>query len=300
VSSVSRRQFVKTLGGAAASMLPMVRTSRGATARITFGYASITWAGKDLQAIDDIAAAGYRGIQLRSNVLAQFGDRPAELRQLLERRRLQLAAFSSGAVRIDPAAEQRVIDDHVAHARFVRDIGGTFLQLTDERPAGRAVSADDCVRLGSLLTEIGRRSADIGVVAAYHPHMGTIGETPENTARVLAAADPRYVKLLLDVAHYTQGGGDPALAIRQHRDRLALLHLKDVESPRPGGAPGSYRFVELGRGNVDLGAVFAALDEISFTGWGIVELDDVTDPSRSARESALLSKRYLEKTGFVI
>jgi sugar phosphate isomerase/epimerase len=54
--------------------------------------------------------------------------------------------------------------------------------------------------------------------------------------------------------------------------------------------------VELGRGRVDLGAVFAALGEISFTGWAIAELDEVTDPARTAKESAELSNRRLKKT----
>ena len=39
----------------------------------------------------------------------------------------------------------------------------------------------------------------------------------------------------------------------------------------------SYRFVELGRGQVDLPAVFKALHKVNFRGWAIVELDDVPD-----------------------
>jgi len=33
----------------------------------------------------------------------------------------------------------------------------------------------------------------------------------------------------LDVAHYFQGGGDPAKAIEKYSDRLLFLHIKDVE-----------------------------------------------------------------------
>ena len=84
-----------------------------------------------------------------------------------------------------------------------------------------------------VLSEIGRRTAELGIPVGYRPHMGTIGERPDDADRVLSAADPRYVKLLLDVAHYQQGGGDPVAAIRRYRDRLLLLHVKDVESPVP-------------------------------------------------------------------
>ena len=108
------------------------------------------------------------------------------------------------------------------------------------------------------------------------------------------AADPRVVRLELDVAHYHQAGGDPAKAIREHGDRLLFLHIKDVESPVPGKGPGSYRFVELGKGQVDLASVFAALSAIRFDGWGVVELDEVPDNARSPRESGEIAKRFLE------
>ena len=113
--------------------------------------------------------------------------------------------------------------------------------------------------------------------------MSTIGERPDELDRVLDAADPRYVKLQLDIAHYQQGGGDPVRAVRKFADRLLFLHIKDVESTRqvsdrrPRRA--AYRFAELGRGTVDVKAVFAALRDVEFRGWAVVSAD--TDASRS-------------------
>jgi inosose dehydratase len=293
--SVSRRDFLGIVSaGLAAGTLP-ARWRPGAP-RIRVGCAAITWGGNDLLAIDEIAAVGYSGIQLRANILTSFGDRPAALRDLLAQRNLTFVALSSGAVRLEPAREAEVIAEHVARARFLKASGGLYLQLTDQRPAGRAVSAEDCARLGHLLTEIGKRTAEIGVPVAYHPHMGAVGETPSDTRRIFDAADPRYVRLLLDVAHFQQGGGDPVSAIREYRDRLLFLHLKDLESPVPGAADRarSYRFVELGRGKVDVPAIVSALREIGFDGWAVVELDSVPDRARTPRESAAISKRYLD------
>jgi inosose dehydratase len=130
--------------------------------------------------------------------------------------------------------------------------------------------------------------------------MNALGEAPDEVARVLDAADPRFVRLELDTAHYQQGGGDPVQAIRQYGDRLLFLHIKDVESPVPGGKPDSYRFVELGRGKVDFPAVFGALEEVAFEGWGIVELDSVPDEARTPKESGTISRHYLETLGFDI
>jgi inosose dehydratase len=294
-----------------------------APADIRIGYAAITWGGKDLEAIADIAAAGYAGIQLRSNIVPEFESRPRALVDELAKHRLTFVALSSGNVVIDPDVEARQIATHAGHAKFVRDCGGLYLQCTDERPK-RALTRGDYQRLGRLLTEIGKRSADFGIPLGYHNHMNSIGERPQEVDQILEAADPRYVKLELDIAHYQQGGGDPVHAIRKYADRLLFLHIKDVESPvgsggaagaggtgrsggvgRAGGAAESsgsraYRFVELGRGKVDVKAVFTALDDIKFRGWAVVELDAVPDNARTPKESAIINRKYLEGIGIQV
>lgn len=266
-----------------------------APGEIHFGYASITWNGDDRQAIQDISALGFPGIQLRANVPKEFAG-AAELRALLEKHQLKMVALSSGGVRIDPAVEREEIAKHTANAKFVHDVGGLYLQVTDQRPKDRTIVSADYVRLGKLITEIGKRTADLGISLGYHNHMGTLGERPENVDQILQAADPRYAKLELDVAHYFQGGGDPAKAIEKYADRILFLHLKDVESvPASDNGGRSYRFVELGRGRVDLPAVFSALGKVNFRGWAIVELDAVPDQARTPKECAAISKKYLEE-----
>jgi inosose dehydratase len=261
---------------------------RGA-AEIRFGYAAITWGGEDVRAIEEVSAAGFRGIQLRASAVEKFGDRPKALRDLLGRHKLEMVALSSGNVGVDPEADE--IARHARHAAFVREVGGRYLQLIDyARPKGRKAEPADFKRLGRVMTEIGKRAADLGVPVGYHHHMDSLGEAPDEIARVIESVDRRYVKLVLDTAHYLQGGGDPARAVRDYRDDILFLHVKDVE-PRDTG----YRFVELGRGRVDLPAVFAALEEVRFRGWAVVELDAVPDNARSPKESALLAKRYVEE-----
>ncbi len=286
---MERREFLASGLGAATWVAggrprPFLRP-----ARLRFGYAAITWGGNDRQAIDDIAALGFHGIQLRQSAVATWGDRPLELKQLLADRHLTLVALSSGDVSLDAAAEQATLAQHDRNARFVHDVGGRYLQVIDTRPSGREPAPDDYRRMGRLLTEIGRRSAELGVPLGYHNHMGALGQSPGEVARVLDAADPRFVWLELDTGHYQQAGGDPAEAVRQHAGRLLFLHIKDLDA--------SDRFVELGRGRVDFKAVFAALDAIRFDGWGVVELDSVPDAARTPKESGAIARRYLEAEG---
>ena len=267
--------------------------------RIRFGCAAITWGGNDPQAIDDIAGLGFGGIQLRDSAVRRWGEKPDELKALLAARKLTLVALSSGSVTLDPAKLDSNLALHVSNARFLRQVGGLYLQVTDERPTGREPSAEDYRRMGWALTELGRRTADIGVTLALHPHMGALSQSPADIRRVMDASDSRLVRMELDVAHYAQGGGDPAEAVRTYAGRLLFLHIKDVESPVPGGGPESYRFVELGRGRVNLPTVFEALKGVGFDGWAVVELDEVPDSARSPKESAEISKQYLRGLGLI-
>src|SRR6266850_4211539 len=269
---MKRRDFLASSLSAVAGAAAW-RSNRLPAARIRFGYAAITWNGKDRQAIEDIAALGFHGIQLRQSAFDAWGDRPAELKELLAQQNLVLVALSSGNVSLDPATEKNTLAQHALHAQFVRDVGGRYLQVIDERPHGAAPSPEDYRRMGRLLTEIGRRSSDLGIPLGYHNHMGALGQAPDEVARVLDAADPRFVKLELDTAHYQQGGGLPATAVKDYGSRLLFLHLKDLEGPLPAAASQSYRFVELGQGRVDFPGLFAALERAKFTGWAIVELD---------------------------
>jgi len=264
---------------------------------IHFGYAAITWGGNDRQAIDDVSSLGFPGIQIRSNAVDEFQS-PQQLADLLAQHKLTFVALSSGGVNID-APESEQIAKHVAHAKFLHDAGGKYLQVTDDRPKNRAITGEDYKRLGHLLTALGKQTADLGIPLGYHNHMGSLGQAPEEVDQILAATDPRYAKLELDIAHYYQGGGDPVKAIHKYSDRLLFLHIKDVE--KLSDPKKNYQFVELGRGQVDLPGVFKALHEVKFSGWAIVELDDVPDKSRTPKECAEISKKYLhEKLGITI
>src|SRR6266550_2756186 len=316
--SLSRRHFIVSLGAVAAAsavsgknltgsleppLYPPVdlsyfdRPITPAPAMIRFGYAAITWGGDDARAIKEISEIGFPGIQLRSNILKDYGERPKALRDLLDQYHLEMVALSSGGVGIAAGTEDSEIAKHVSNAKFVHDVGGDYLQLTDSaRPKDRKPEAADFKQLGRLLTEIGKRSTDLGVPVGYHNHMNSLGEAPAEVDRIMEVADPRYIKLELDIAHYQQGGGDPAKAIRQYHDRLLFLHIKDVESLGTSDERGRpYRWVELGRGRVDLPAVFSALKEVKFRGWAVIELDSVPDKSRTPKECAQINKKYVEE-----
>src|SRR5258705_7538344 len=155
-STLSRRYFIASLGAvAAASTLPVNafagkvepslyppvdlsyfdRPLASAPADIRFGYAAITWNEKDDQAIKDISEIGFRGIQLRNNILKEYGDRPKALRDLLDQNHLEMVALSSGGVVINSANETGEIARPLPNARFVYGVGGPYPPVTHSTPS---------------------------------------------------------------------------------------------------------------------------------------------------------------------
>jgi len=121
------------------------------------------------------------------------------------------------------------------------------------------------------------------VTTAFHPHTATYIEGPEEVAAFLEATDPDLVKITFDTGHCIVGGGDPVAFVRQFGDRIAHLHLKDVD-PRVLDRVRSQEltveeawerglFCEFGTGAVDFAAVLAALP--AYDGWAVVEQDRV-------------------------
>jgi inosose dehydratase len=290
---MNRRNFLQNTSLAMAATIAGAGWLEAAVKKGDFkiGYSAITWGGKDEQAMADLAGLGFRGIQLRANTFGPYRNKPSELKDALVKNNLTLCMFSSGNVEIDPAKFESTVDTHVAHASFVKALGGNAMQLTNSlRPKDRAPSVEELKKLAQVMNEIGKQTADQGVQAVYHNHMNQLGETPEEVDVIVQAMDPRYIKLLLDIAHYKQGGGEPHEAIIKYKDILHSLHLKDT---KPAETKSGYKFVELGQGRVDVPAVFKALDKVKFKGWAVVELDGVPDPEKSPLICAEINKKYI-------
>lgn len=134
----------------------------------------------------------------------------------------------------------------------------------------------------SNLDRISDAAAERGLVATVHPHVGTLVESGEETARVLAGS---HIALCLDTGHLLIGGGDPVAVAREHPDRIGHMHLKDVrrslaEQVRSGelGYTDAVRagmYVPLGTGDVDIAAIVTSLEEAGYTGWYVLEQDTV-------------------------
>ncbi len=255
-------------------------------------YSAITWNGNDLVAIGDIAALGFKGIQLRANTYAPFKDKPQDLKDTLDKNKLKLAMFSSGNVSIQDDISKD-IETHLNHAKFIKALGGNSLQITNNvRPKDRLPTTEELKKFAKNMSEVAKVvKGETGIQPSYHNHMNQLGETPEEVDIIFNEMNHDYILALLDVAHYKQGGGNPAEAVLKYKDILYATHIKDTKAVE---SKSGYQFVELGQGRVDFPSVFTALEKIKFKGWNIIELDSVPVKGRTALECGQTSKKYLE------
>lgn len=135
----------------------------------------------------------------------------------------------------------------------------------------------------TLLTNLDRideHARARGVVAALHPHVGTM---VENTAEVDRVLDGSGVGLCVDTGHLLVGGTDPVALTREHTARVVHVHLKDVDAAVAdrvlagevayGDSIRQGLFRPLGEGDVDVAALVGALEEADYAGWYVLEQD---------------------------
>ena len=78
--------------------------------------------------------------------------------------------------------------------------------------------------------DLGRALAEeYGLRLQFHHHADSYVETRPQIDRLLAETDPRFVSLCLDTGHLAYGGGDAAVLIEDHPDRIGYLHIKQMD-----------------------------------------------------------------------
>ena len=307
-----RREFLKQAGTVAVAWCAGPRLGAGMSppeARPPVGYATISWPRERFDdALRTISDLGFAGLQMLGWVRdAYAGEKAAELRQRLETLKLRPTALSCSKAKLDPAQAKDETAQLRDYAAFLKGLGGNYLQITDGGHPGQKYSTDEVKALGAAMNALGKVAQEYGLTLGYHPHFGTLGETREGLGRVLDSTDPRYVKLIADVAHLTLGGADPVEVIQTYHERLVFLHFKDVRKDvrelarqnRDLVRHTKYHFCEIGRGVVDFPRIVETLRGLGSPHWIIVELDGYEPPPGGPAESARVNKEALQKLGLL-
>lgn len=235
--------------------------------------------GSTEAALVDIAAAGYTGCEVFDGNLMQYLGRESEMQDLMARLNLSLVAVYSGGNFIYPD----ILDDELSRietaAKLAVRFNATHLVVGGGAVRARGIQESDYRLLGEGLEKVVALANEYGLVASYHPHLGTCVVTPDQIAK---AFEYTGINFCPDTAHQYAGGGDPAALIRKYGDRIKYVHLKDFDGSG---------FMPLGEGKLDFPDILSALKAMQYDGWITMELDGYPGP---AKEAAQRSREYLE------
>jgi inosose dehydratase len=159
------------------------------------------------------------------------------------------------------------------------------------------------------LSELSKRLVDMGLVSAYHHHMGTVVETADEIDALMAASDTS-LGLLLDTGHATFAGVDPLDLARGYKDRITHVHCKDVRADRLTKArQGSFLdgvidgvFTVPGDGSIDYPPILEVMADRDYDGWVVVEAEqdpEKADPATYAHLGFRNLSRLCDEAGLV-
>ena len=272
---------------------------------IRYGTNPIAWSndddrslGADIpleQCLDEAAAIGFDGIEQGH----KFPTDPAALKAVLEPRAL---AFISGWHSLNLLSrsaeeEKRAIQPHLD---LLKAMGSEVCIVCETSNAihGRpdvpmrekpVLDEEDWPRFGAEVETIAEYCAGQGITLAYHHHMGTVVESPEEIDRFMEVTGPA-TRLLFDTGHCYLGGGNPTEVIHRHMARVAHIHAKNVRPMVMGMArEAGMSFLQAVRagvftvpgdfeGGIEFEPVLAVAAAAGYSGWLVIEAEQ--DPSQ--------------------
>jgi len=162
----------------------------------------------------------------------------------------------------------------------------------DDGPKDRPTNPDMIDKMCYIANTLGKYGKEKGVTLCFHPHYGTCVFNQSDIDYFAEHTDPEYVSFCIDTAHTTLAGMNPAELIKQYGDRLAYVHLKDVDTYSLKDLDNKCQaFRALGHGVVNFPEVKAALEEVGYDGVLCAELDF---PEVCNFHSAEVSRIYIK------
>ena len=176
------------------------------------------------------------------------------------------------------------LDDARRVASVMADAGASVfvLALVQDAAWSTPATLDSAgwVQLAAGVDAVAEATAELGLTTVVHPHQGTLVERAAEVDALAALSD---VAWCLDPGHLALGGYDPLDFMAHHGDRVAHVHLKDVdlavaERLNAGeltlmGAVQAGLFKPLGQGDANIAELVAALDARGYGGWMVLEQD---------------------------
>ena len=273
---------------------------------ILYGTNPIAWANDDDQSIganipteqilhEAGQLIGFDGIENGH----RWPDDPQALKELLGRYGLRFISgwYSTELLTRSVEEEIAAVQGHLAKLKandckvcIVCECSNTVHGKPDvpvnDRPR---LSAAEMAEFGAKMEAFAAYLASQGITLAYHHHMGTVVEAPEEIDAFMAATGPA-THLLFDAGHCTFGGGNPEEVLARHVGRVAHFHAKNIRRPvtervraenmsfLQGVLAGAFTVPGDAEGAIDFVPLLKILAGAGYKGWLVIEAEQ--DPEK--------------------
>ena len=264
----TRRQFMIKAGLACAG-LAALRGSAGTAIgakRIPVGiqlYSFRKQGEKDFAGIIKKAAEiGFSGVEFAG--YGPYGNKPAELRKLLDDAGLKAFGTHTAYNLVQPDQIQKTIDFH-------KTIGCPYIIVPWIDPK-QMEAKDSCLKIAEIMTRASETAQVAGLHLGYHAHGGDFKKIDGDLTswEVLFDHTPKAFVHQIDLGNCIGGGGDPYKLIERYPGRSLSVHLKEH-----GGPKGAV----FGQGTVDFKRAMTLCERVGGTACYIIEHE--SDPENA-------------------
>ncbi|MGM4875186.1 sugar phosphate isomerase/epimerase family protein [Bradyrhizobium sp. 956_D2_N1_5] len=265
----------------------------------TFGFA---WDCAAEEAIEQLAAAGYRTIQLMAtpphfDPWLEDAARTQRIRALIERHGLSLLALDLASSDINlaspaPHVVDFAVEAYAAAIDRAAELGARWICVGSGRR--HALLAKANARLmpsfRDAIARIHDKATRAGVPIILENHPQGLLASAADIVRFLDAEGYADMPVIYDVANAVAVGEDPVEGLRTLWRHLGIVHLSD--SPK-----GQWRHDPIGSGEIDFAALAAELRQRAYGGKIVLEilserpLQDIGEGAEALRRQGLAFTR---------
>jgi sugar phosphate isomerase/epimerase len=265
------------------------------------------------EAIDAIAQIGYPGVELMADVPHAYpaafdlSQRTALKSQLGDCRLAvsNINAFTHFAdgdtyhpTWIEDDSQSR--DKRLSHTIGAIELAAEFESKTVSLQPGGPLIGTTLTRkaagerFADGLNRVLERARELKIILAIEPEPGLFIQSAQEFVDFKNEFfhDDPLVQMNCDIGHLFCVGDAPAGVIRKLGTHIAHVHLEDIGKNRV------HQHLTPGKGVIDFASIFAALEEIRYSGWVTVELYPYeTTAAEVARRACNHLQSILSKTG---
>jgi sugar phosphate isomerase/epimerase len=229
-----------------------------------------------------VAKIGYKEVEFAQYFahIPEFNPSPKRTREILEADGLIAPSTHVPYSALSPENWPKVIEaskilghDYIVNPSIDREV---------------LKQPDGWKRAAETFNRAGEESLKSGIQLAYHNHVEEFKPMPDGKLPydvLLAEADPKLLKMEMDLGWAHEAGADPIAYFEKYPGRFPLVHAKDFDKNR--------MMTEVGSGIIDWKAIFAKSGVAGIKHY-FVEHDQPMMPFESIQKSY----EYLEKLRF--